>query len=162
MMIAIGQVLPAATLTRLGEAGPEKISLADKTSGQKAVIFGVPGAFTPTCSNEHVPGFVREADALRKKGIETIVCISVNDPFVMREWGKSTGAANAGIEVLSDMSGEFTAAIGLAFDAPEVGFFGRSKRYSMLVEDGIVKLLNVEEDPGACSISSAKTVTNQI
>ena len=161
-MIAIGQRLPEATLTRLGEDGPEEISVTEMTSGRTVVIFGVPGAFTPTCSEEHVPGFVREAGALRGKGVDELVCISVNDPFVLKEWGKATGATDAGIDVLSDVSGEFTAAIGLDFNAPKFGFFGRCKRFSTLVEDGVVKVLNVEEDPGACRISSGEALVNQL
>ncbi|SDX34150.1 peroxiredoxin [Roseicitreum antarcticum] len=155
MTISTGDKLPTATLIRMGADGPEQVALADLTTGRKVVIFAVPGAFTPTCSAKHVPSYVENKDALMAKGVEEIICVAVNDPFVMKAWGEATGATDAGLTLLADSSGEFTGALGLSFDAPPAGLIGRSKRYAMLVDDGVVKALNVEESPGAMEVSGA-------
>ena len=154
MAIAVGDRLPAATLLTMGEEGPEEVSLGHRVTGRKVAIFAVPGAYTPTCNDEHVPSFVRNAAALVEKGIDEIICISVNDPFVLNAWGKSTGASNAGIAMLSDPDGCFSESIGLSFSAEQYGLFGRSQRYSMLVEDGTVTRLEVEDSPGVCQKTS--------
>lgn len=156
MPISPGDTLPDATLTRLGDKGPEPVSIGDLTKGRKVVIFAVPGAFTPTCHSAHVPSFMRTKDKFAEKGVDEIVCVSVNDPFVMKAWGEATGAAAAGITMLSDAGSEFTKAIGMDFDAPPAGLIARSKRYAMLVEDGKVSVLNLEESPGACEISAGE------
>ena len=148
MTISIGDTLPAASFTRLGDKGPEQVALADLTTGRKIVLFAVPGAFTPTCHSAHVPSFIRTLPALKQKGVDEVVCVSVNDPFVMKAWGEATGGAQAGITFLSDATGAFTAALGLAFDAHPAGLVGRSKRYAMLVENGVVTQLNLEASPG--------------
>lgn len=158
MPISEGDRLPDATLIRLGANGPEKVSVADLTRGRKVVLFAVPGAFTPTCHSAHVPSFIRQKDALAAKGVDEIVCVSVNDPFVMKAWGDATGATSAGIAMLSDGTGEYTHALGLAFDAPPAGLMGRSKRYAMLVEDGVVKVLHLEQGPGTCEISGGEAM----
>ncbi len=156
MTISQGATLPDATLVQLGDNGPEAVSIADKTKGRKVVIFAVPGAFTPTCHSAHVPSFVRTKDQFDAKGVDEIICVSVNDPFVMKAWGEATGATAAGLTMLSDAQSEFTKAIGMDFDAPPAGLIARSKRYAMLVEDGAVTLLHEEENPGACEVSAGE------
>ena len=158
MTIAAGEKLPDATLIAMGPDGPEPKSTADVFAGRMVALFAVPGAFTPTCSLNHLPSFVKNAEALAAKGIDAIVCVSVNDPFVMKAWGESSGAIEAGIHMLADAEGKFTEALGLAFTAPPVGLMGRSKRYSMVVEDGKVTAFNLEESPGEAKVSSAETM----
>lgn len=162
MTISTGDRLPEATLTRMGEAGPEAVSVSSLLAGKKAVVFGLPGAFTGTCTTAHVPSFIRTKDALAAKGVETVICVSVNDPFVMKAWGEQTGAEAAGINMLGDASGAFTKAIGLDFDAPPAGLYGRSKRYAMLVEDGVVRVLNVEASPGICETSAGEALLEAV
>lgn len=162
MTIQIGARLPEATLLRIGETGPEAVPLAERLRGRKVAIFAVPGAFTPTCHSAHVPSFIRSREALAAKGVEEIICISVNDPFVMKAWGEATGATAAGITMLADPDASFTRAIGMAFDAPPAGLHARSKRYAMLVEDGVVKVLNLEASPGACEISAGEALLERI
>ena len=158
MTISKGDKLPEATLLQMGENGPEAVTLSDKTAGRKVVIFAVPGAYTPTCHSSHVPSFVRTRDQFAEKGVDEIICISVNDPFVMGAWGKDTGASDAGITMLGDSESAFTKAIGMDFTAPPVGLMARSKRYAMLVEDGTVTLLHEEENPGACEVSAGEAL----
>jgi cytochrome c peroxidase len=162
MPISVGDRLPDATLQRIGDAGPESVSLKDKTAGRKVVIFAVPGAFTPTCHSAHVPSFIRTHDAFKAKGVDEIICVSVNDPFVMKAWGEATGATAAGLTLLADAKSDFTTAIGMNFDAPPAGLMARSKRYAMLVEDGVVKQLNIEESPGTCEISGGEALLDAI
>lgn len=158
MTISVGDTLPDAELVRIGADGPETVQLASLTKGRKVVIFGVPGAFTPTCHSAHVPSFVRTKGQFAEKGVEEIICISVNDAFVMQAWGDATGAADAGITMLGDAGSAFTKAIGMDFDAPPVGLIARSKRYAMIVEDGKVVVLNPEENPGQCEVSAGETL----
>ncbi len=158
MTISQGDRLPNATLLQIGTEGHEQIDLSDKIAGRKVVIFGVPGAFTPTCTAAHLPSFIRTKAAFDTKGIDTVMCIAVNDPFVLRAWGETTGAIAAGITMISDAASEFTKAIGLTLTAPPVGFFDRAQRYALYAEDGVVKVLNVETDPGACTISAGETL----
>ncbi len=155
-MISVGDQLPDAQLTRMGADGPEQVALSDLTKGRTIVIFAVPGAFTPTCHSAHVPSFMRTKDQFLAKGVEEIICVSANDPFVMQAWGAATGAADAGITMLGDAESVFTDAIGMRFDAPPAGLIGRSKRYAMLVTDGEVKVLNLEESPGQCEVSAGE------
>jgi cytochrome c peroxidase len=155
-MISAGDKLPDATLTQMGAEGPEQVQMADKVKGRKVAIFAVPGAFTPTCNSAHVPSFIRTKDQFAAKGVDEIICISANDPFVMHAWGESTGANAAGISMLADAESAFTDAIGMRFDAPPAGLIGRSLRYAMLVEDGVVTLLNKEENPGQCELSAGE------
>lgn len=162
MAISTGDRLPGGTLYRLGEEGVETVELSDILGHRKVALFAVPGAFTPTCSEQHVPSFVRNADALRTKGIDEIICLSVNDPFVLNAWQESMGAKEASVSILADPSGEFTKSIGMDFDAPPAGLHNRSVRYSMLVEDGIIRSLNQEESPGVCGITSGDTLLSQI
>lgn len=158
MTISIGDTLPNATLLQMGEEGPEQVVLADKLRDRKVVIFGLPGAFTGTCSTAHVPSFMVTYDDFMAKGVDEIICISVNDPFVMKAWGESTRALETGITMLADAESEFTKAVGMNFSAAPVGFVDRSKRYSMLVENGTVLILNAEDSPGVCEISAGETL----
>ena len=158
MAISVGDKLPDATLLRMGDSGPESIKVGDLVTGRKVVIFAVPGAFTPTCHSAHVPSFIRVKDKLAEKGVDEIVCISVNDPFIMKIWGEQTGANDAGITMLSDGNAELTRAIGMNFSAEPVGFVDRSRRYAMLVEDGTVTRLHKEESPGTCEISGGEAM----
>ena len=156
MTISTGDRLPEATLVQMGTGGPEPVDLGARTKGRKVVIFAVPGAYTPTCHSAHVPSFIRTRAQFEAKGVDEIICISVNDPFVMHTWGQDTGATEAGIAMLSDAECAFTGAIGMRFDAPPAGLIARSKRYAMLVEDGVVTLLNEEASPGECEISAGE------
>ncbi|KIC14271.1 peroxiredoxin [Leisingera sp. ANG-Vp] len=155
-MISVGDQLPDATLTLIGDNGPEQVQLSDKLKGRKVVIFAVPGAFTKTCHSAHVPSFIRTKDQFAAKGVDEIICLAGNDPFVMSIWGDNTGATEAGITMLSDADCGFTDAIGMRFDAPEVGLIARSLRYAMLVDDGAVKVLQKEENPGQCELSAGE------
>lgn len=156
MTISVGDRLPAATLTEFGENGPQPVDLEARLKGRKVVIFAVPGAFTTTCHTAHVPSFVRTRDAFAEKGIDEIICLSVNDVFVMKAWGEATGATNAGIAMVADPVGDFTRAIGMDFDAPAVGLMGRSKRYAMMVDDGVVQVFQPELSPGTCELSGGE------
>jgi cytochrome c peroxidase len=157
-MISVGDTLPEATLLAMGAEGPAPVEIGDKVKGRKVVIFAVPGAFTPTCHAAHVPSFVRTKSDLEAKGVDEVICVSVNDPFVMDAWGDASGASEAGITLLADPQSAFTRAVGMQFDAPVVGLMGRSKRYAMVVEDGKVTHLNVEDDPGACDVSAGEAI----
>lgn len=158
MTISQGDTLPDATLIQMGSEGPEEVQLRDKLKDRKVVIFAVPGAFTPTCHSAHVPSFVRTKDQFDAKGVDEIICIACNDPFVLKAWGDSTGANDAGITMLSDAAAEFTKAIGMDFDAASRGLVARSKRYAMVVEDGKVTLFHPEEAPGVCEVSGGETL----
>lgn len=162
MTISAGQPLPEANLIRMGENGAEAVSVQAATKGRKVVIFAVPGAFTPTCHSAHVPSFIRTKDGFAAKGVDEIICVSVNDPFVMKAWGEATGATTAGITMLADADSSFTKAMGLAFDAPPVGLLARSKRYALYAEDGVVKQLHLEESPGTCEISGGEALLKAI
>ena len=152
MPLSVGDKLPEATFTRMSAKGPEPVTLSSLTAGRKVVIFAVPGAFTPTCHSAHVPGFITLKDALMAKGVDEIICVSVNDPFVMQSWGAATGADKAGISMLSDGTGEFAKAIDMVFDAPAAGLMGRSKRYALAAEDGVVTVWHPETSSG-CEVS---------
>lgn len=157
MTIEKGQRLPGATLLKMGEKGPEPVELAARLKGRKVVLFALPGAYTGTCSTVHMPSFVRTAARFRDKGVAEILCIAVNDPFALRAWGETTGAAAAGITLLADSDGAFTKALGMAFDAPAIGLFGRSSRYAAVVEDGIVTHVQIDK-PGECNISTGEAL----
>lgn len=158
MTISKGDTLPGATLLQMGPDGPQEVALADRLKGRKVAIFAVPGAFTPTCHSAHVPSFIRSAGTLKDKGVEEIICVSVNDPFVMQAWGAATGATEAGLTLLADPESAFTTAIGMAFSAPPAGLLARSRRYAMVAEDGVVTLLHVEESPGTCEVTAGEAL----
>jgi cytochrome c peroxidase len=138
------------------------VELDAVTKGRRVVIFAVPGAFTPTCTSAHMPSFVRTKDRFAEKGIDEIVCIAVNDPHVLRAWAGATGADAAGIRVLADSDGAYTRAIGMEFDAPAGGMYGRSKRYAMVVDDGVVKVLHVEVARGVCEATAGESLLNEV
>jgi len=160
-MIKAGDKLPAdLKLTEMGEAGPQAVTVGDLTKGRTVVLFAVPGAFTPTCSMKHLPGFVEKAAELRAKGVDEIACLSVNDAFVMGAWGKDQGAAGK-VRMLADGNGELTRALGLEMDATGFGMGQRSKRYAMIVKDGTVTELLVEP-AGGLNVSSAEAVLSKL
>lgn len=158
MTISVGQSLPDANLLRMGEDGPETVALSSRLKGRKVVVFGLPGAYTGVCTTAHVPSFIRTKDKFAAKGVDEIICVSVNDPFVMKAWGEATGAAAAGITMLGDADAALTKAMGLTFSAPAVGLIDRSKRYALYAEDGVVKVLHLEESPGVCEISGGEAL----
>lgn len=162
MTIAKGTRLPDATLLRMGANGAESVTMASLLAGRKVVIFGFPGAFTGTCTTAHVPSFIRTKAAFDAKGVDDIIGISVNDPFVMDSFGKSTGASAAGIMMLGDAASAFTTAIGMNFDVPAIGFHARSKRYAAYVVDGVVQYLSNPEKPGMCETSSGEAMLDVI
>jgi peroxiredoxin len=158
MTIAVGDTLPNATLLVMGPEGPTSVELSDYIKGKKVALFGLPGAFTGTCTTAHVPSFIRTKGDFDAKGVDHVICVSVNDPFVMKTWSETTGAGEAGILFLGDASAEFTKAIGMNFTAPPVGFYDRCQRFSLYAEDGVIKVLNVEAGPGQCEISAGETL----
>ncbi len=162
MTISVGDRLPEATLFEKTDQGPAQVASADVFGAKTVALFGLPGAFTPTCSNSHMPGFVAVAEALRAKGVDAIVCLTVNDPYVAAEWGRVTGAEAAGIRVLGDSLAELTRAVGLDFDGSARGLGVRCKRFSALVKDGEVAVLNIEEAPGQAVCSAAGVLLDQI
>jgi peroxiredoxin len=161
-MIKVGDRLPAATFRVLTAEGPKPLTTDDVFKGKKVVLFAVPGAFTPTCTKNHLPGFVANAAAIKAKGVQTIAVTGVNDQFVMDAWKKATSGAEGKVEFLADGNADFAKAIGLTLDASGNGLGIRSKRYSMLVEDGVVKSLNVEEAPGKAEVSGAEAMLKQL
>jgi peroxiredoxin len=161
MSIKVGDRIPQAKFRVMSESGPAEKSTDDVFKGKKVVLFAVPGAFTPTCHNNHLPGFLKNADAIKAKGVDTIAVTSVNDVFVMNAWKKATGAEGK-IEFLADGNGDFAKAIDLALDASGIGLGLRSRRYAMLVEDGVVKKLSVESEPGKAEVSSAENLLKQM
>ncbi len=160
MAIKVGDKVPAATLTTFGPDGPAPLTTDDLFKGKKVVLFALPGAFTPTCSAKHLPGFKNHAAELKAKGIDTIACVSVNDVFVMKAWGDSQDVGDD-ILMLADGNGEFTRAMGLELDASRFGMGPRSQRYSVLIDDGVVKEVNVEQG-GEFKVSSAEYMLAQL
>ncbi|MBX9761133.1 MAG: peroxiredoxin [Beijerinckiaceae bacterium] len=159
-MIKVGDRLPSATFNVMTSEGPKPRTTDEIFSGKKVVLFALPGAFTPTCSNTHVPGYRENYDALKAKGVDAIVMTAVNDVFVMGAWQKDQNCVDK-IDFLADGSAKFAKALGLELDLTERGMGVRSKRYSMLVDDGVVKTINIEEGPGA-DASGAKTMLSQV
>lgn len=155
MTIKTGDSLPQITLKRFGENGLEDISTASVFADKKVVLFGVPGAYTPSCAQKHLPGYVANADSIKAKGVDEIICVAVNDPFVMKAWGESAAAAGK-VTMLPDWKAEFTGAMGLTFDASGAGLGTRAKRFSMIVENGIVRDIQVEETPSTVELSGAE------
>ena len=160
MTIQVGDTLPSVNLTMMTVEGPKPISLNELSAGKKVVLFAVPGAFTPTCSAQHLPGFIERSTEIKEKGVDLIACVSVNDPFVMKAWGEDRNVGED-VMMLSDGNGEFTAAIGLEMDGSGFGLGTRSQRYAMIIDDGAVSVLNVEQGPGL-DVSSADTVLEQL
>ncbi len=159
MTISVGDRLPTTTLVKATADGPDQVSSTDFFAGRRVALFAVPGAFTPTCSAKHLPGFVEKDAELKAKGIDEIACTSVNDAFVMGAWAKSADAGD--ITMLADGNGDFAKAIGLTMDGSGFGMGTRSQRYSMIVNDGVVEQLNVEA-PGEFKVSSAEHLLSEI
>ncbi|MFA5494870.1 MAG: peroxiredoxin [Porticoccaceae bacterium] len=160
MTIKVGDSIPSATLHTMTSEGPKPITTDEIFAGKKVVLFAVPGAFTPGCSNTHMPGYVIHADDIKAKGVDTVACIAVNDAFVMGAWGKSQNAEH--LLLLADGSGDFTKALDLELDARGFGMGTRSKRYSMIVDDGKVINLNVEPDGAGVKESTAEKILEQL
>ena len=155
MTIAIGDKIPEVTLHHMTDDGPAKISTSEIFDGKKVLLFALPGAYTPTCSNSHLPSYVVKADEIKAKGIDTIACLSVNDAFVMGAWGEASNADS--ILMLADGSAKFTSAVGIELDLTDMGLGLRSDRYAMIVEDRVVTALN-RENPGKFEVSDADTM----
>lgn len=160
MPIKVGDNMPPGTLTVATDEGPQKVSAEQFFKGKKVVLFSVPGAFTPTCDAKHLPGFVERAAEIRGKGVDTIACIAVNDPFVMKAWGKSQGC-NGKVQMIADGNAEYTKALGLEMDATGFGMGIRGQRFALIVDDGVVKSVNVEQK-GEFKVSSAESVLEQL
>ena len=160
MTIKVGDKLPAVTLTQATADGPKPVTTDDIFKGKKVALFALPGAFTPTCSAKHLPGFKQRAGDIKAKGVDTVACLSVNDAFVMRAWAEDQ-AVGDDIVMLADGGAAFTDAVGLAFDASRFGMGKRSQRYSMIVDDGVVKELNIEEG-GEFRVSAADYLLAQL
>ena len=160
MTIKPGDKIPSATLMQMKDGGPKPVKTDELFSGKKVVVFALPGAFTPTCSAKHLPGFIQNADAIHQKGVDAIACVSVNDAFVMGAWGDQQHAGDK-VMMLADGNGDFTRALGLDMDASRFGMGQRSQRFAMVVDNGVVKTLDVEE-PGAFAVSSAEHVMKQL
>lgn len=146
MSIKVGDTLPEGTFTVMGEGGPKPVASGEVFRGKRVALFAVPGAFTPTCSEQHLPGFIARADAIKAKGVDAVACTAVNDVFVLAAWAKARGADGA-ITMLADGNADFAKALGLDVDLSAFGLGTRSKRYAMLVDDGVVKYLAVEDSP---------------
>ncbi|QMU58345.1 MAG: redoxin family protein [Boseongicola sp.] len=162
MTIAVGDRIPSAHVLQMGSNGPESIDVADHIAGKKVVIFALPGAYTSTCTNAHMPSFIRTFDAFREKGIDEIICVSVNDVFVSDHWGESTGAKTKGITMFADWNSAFGQAIGLTFDAPAVGYIQRIVRSAMVINDGVVEVLQIEESRGECIMTAGETLLEMV
>ena len=160
MTISVGDKIPAAMMTTMTADGPGPVSTEEFFADKKVVLFSVPGAYTPTCSAKHLPGFVSQADDILAKDVDAIACMSVNDVFVMHAWGKDAGVGDK-VVMLADGNGDFTRAIGLEMDASGFGMGVRSQRFAMIVDNGVVTALNIEE-PGAFQVSSASYVLGQL
>jgi peroxiredoxin len=159
MTIAVGDKLPDVKLIKVTEGGPDAVQTSDYFAGKKIALFSVPGAFTPTCSAKHLPGFVEKASELKAKGIDEIACTAVNDAFVMGAWAKASGSDN--ITMLSDGNGELAEAVGLVMDGSGFGMGKRGQRFSMIINDGVIEQLNVEA-PGQFEVSSAEHMLQQL
>jgi peroxiredoxin len=161
MTIKPGDKLPDATLMYLTDAGPAPISTEELFGGKTVALFAVPGAFTPTCSNQHLPGFIEKSEELRAAGVDTIVCMSVNDAFVMGAWGQQQGAAGK-VMMVGDGNAELTQKMGLSVDSSGFGMGTRSVRFSMIVRDGVLETLNIEQNPGQAVDSGAENLLSQL
>jgi peroxiredoxin len=161
MAIQVGDRVPNVTVAHMTEDGPEDLSADALFAGKKVVLFALPGAYTPTCSAKHVPGFVQHAEAIKARGVDTIACLSVNDAFVMGAWGKDQGVGDK-VLMLADGSGDFTRAVGMELDLRERGLGVRSHRYAMVVDDGVVTAFKLDEDPKQLGVSSAESILEDL
>ncbi len=156
MTIKVGDTVPSITLRQMTTDGIKEVSTDELLGGKKVVLFALPGAFTPTCSSKHVPGFIENAEALKGRGVEAIACVSVNDAFVMDAWGRNLGVGDS-VLMLADGNADFTRAVDLMLDGSGIGFGVRSQRYAMIVDDGVVKHLAVEDGTGL-DVSAAERI----
>jgi len=161
-MIETGERVPEVALFEMTADGPAKVSSGEVFTGKRVALFGVPGAFTPTCHNKHMPSFVNNMAALKAKGVDAVVCVAVNDPFVMGRWGDASGATAAGIRMLGDPEAALARAMGLDFDGSAVGLGTRIRRFAALVEDGRLAVLKVEENPGEAAVTTAESLMAEI
>jgi len=161
MTVKVGDKMPDAQLMHMSDAGPAPITTAELFDGKTVALFALPGAFTPTCSNQHLPGFIEKSEELRAAGVDTIVCLSVNDAFVMGAWGQQQGATGK-VMMVGDGNGDLTEALGLTMDGTGFGMGKRSLRYSMIVRDGKIESLNVEGNPGQAVDSGAENLLSQL
>jgi len=161
MPIKVGEKLPSATFRVMTAEGPKPRTVDDVFKGKKVALFGVPGAFTPTCSNLHMPSFLKNVDAFKGKGVDAIAVTGVNDVFVMEAWKKASGA-DGKVDFLADGNGEFAKGIDLAFDGSAAGLGTRVRRFSMLVDDGVVKSVHVEDAPGKCEVTSGDALLKDV
>ena len=157
-MAQVGDRIPSATLLHKAGSDVTEVDISERTAGRRVVLFGLPGAYTATCDTAHLPSFVRTADAFRAKGIDEIICVSANDVLVMEHWGEASGANAAGITMLADWNSELAKGLELAFSVPAVGLKDRMTRCAMLIEDGEIKILQVEEDSGVCSLTAGESL----
>lgn len=162
MTIKVGDRLPEAILKYRDAEGPKAVALADKLAGRKVVIFGLPGAFTGTCSTSHMPSFIRTADAIRARGIDEIICIAVNDTWVMAEWARATGADKAEITLLADPEAEYSKGVGLTFSNPAAGMHDRTVRHTLVADDGVITVLQLEENHGVCDLTAGETLLEKL
>lgn len=160
MTIKIGDTLPSGKFKTMGEAGPQEITTSQVFDGKRVLLFSVPGAFTPTCNAKHLPGYIAQADELKKHGIDTIACVAVNDVFVMGAWGKSAGA-DGKVLMLADGSGDYARALGLELDLTAAGMGVRGKRFALVAKNGVVEQLHIEA-PGEFKVSAADAVLCQL
>lgn len=161
MTVKPGDKIPDAQLMHMSDAGPAPITTAELFGGKTVALFALPGAFTPTCSNQHLPGFIEKSEELRSAGVDTIICLSVNDAFVMGAWGEQQGAGGK-VMMVGDGNGELTEKLGLSMDGSGFGMGTRSLRYSMIVRDGTIETLNVEGNPGQAVDSGAENLLSQL
>ena len=161
MTIAKGDKLPEATFRVMGQEGIDALTTDQVFGGKKVVLFAVPGAFTPTCHLTHLPGFIESADKFKELGIDRIACVAVNDPFVLGAWSQVSGGKDK-VLFLSDGNAEFTKKIGMDFDGSGIGLGTRSKRYAMIVDDGVVEVLQTEESPGVAEVSTAEAILSEL
>ena len=161
MPLSTGSPVPAIPLHRMGQNGPEEVRLDQLSAGKKLVVFAVPGAFTPTCHRNHMPGYVEHVDAIRAKGVDAVACLATNDVFVLDHWAETTGARGR-IEMLADGNADYVRAIGLELDASGLGLGTRAQRFAMLAEDGVVKELVLEPNPGEVGSASATSMLERL
>ena len=161
MAIGVGDRLPEGTFTQITENGPAPVTTTDIFSGKKVILFGVPGAFTPSCHKQHLPGYVQQYDAIKAKGVDAIACLAVNDAFVLDAWAKASGASGK-VQMLADGNADYVKKLGMELDLSGHGLGTRSKRFSAIVEDGVVKELNVEEAAGKVTASGAEATICQL
>ena len=162
MAISVGDKLPNTQFLVMQDGIASPLEFEEISKGRKIILFGLPGAYTGTCSTKHVPSFIAAADDIRAKGVEGIYCLSVNDPYVTDKWEKEMGADRAGITMIADPAAEFTKAIGMAFTAPMVGFYDRCTRFAAIVEDGVVTTVSVEETRGVCDLTSGSAILEKL